>query len=81
MLLAIVAIWAVVIPVSVLLVSWDAARRRQARAAQPRRVSLASHRQPGVPACVARPARPSRTTTRRICPHVAGRVRRRPASA
>jgi hypothetical protein len=81
MIWTIVAIWAVVIPVIVLLLTWDAARRREARAAQARRRSLPTHRQSGVPACVVRATRPSRTTTRRICPHVAGRVRRRPASA
>jgi hypothetical protein len=76
----IVAIWAFVIPVIVLLVVWDAARRREVRAAEARRRSIQTHRQSVLPACALRRARPSRTTTRRICPHVAG-VRRRPASA
>ena len=80
MLLTIVAIWAVVIPLVILGVSW-AANRRDARAAQAWGRSVPTHRQPGVPACVARAPRPSRTTTRRVCPQLARRARRRPASA
>ena len=81
MIWTIVAIWAVVIPVVALLISWDAARRREARAELGRRRLLPNHHQSAVPACVVRAVRPSRTATRRICPNVAGRVRRRPASA
>ncbi len=81
MLLTIVAIWAVVIPLVILGVSWQAANRRDARPAQARGRSIPTHRQPGVPECVARAARPSRTTRRRVCPQFARGARRRPASA
>jgi hypothetical protein len=81
MLVTIVAIWAVVIPIVILGVSWQAANRRDARAAEARGRSVPTHRQPVVPACVARAARPSRTTTRRVCPQLDRGARRRPASA
>lgn len=77
----IVAIWAIAIPLVVLVISWQAANRRDARAAQAQGRSVPTHRQPGVPACVARAARPSRTTTRRLCPQLERGARRRPASA
>jgi hypothetical protein len=79
--MTIVAIWAVVIPLVILGVSWQAADRRDARAAQAGGRSVPTRRQPDVPACVARAARPSRATTRRVCPQRARGARRRPASA
>jgi hypothetical protein len=75
--LAIIAIWAIIIPLVVLAVSWESANRREARAAQ-------AHDRSGTkqspPRCVIRASRPRRTVTRRHCPELP-RTRRRPASA
>jgi hypothetical protein len=78
--LAIIAIWAIIIPLVILAVSWEAANRRDARAARARRRTCAQRRPGGVPRCTQRAAHPSRTITRRLCTTVP-RTRRRPASA
>jgi hypothetical protein len=75
--LAIIAIWAIIIPLVVLAISWESANRRQARAAQAKRRTGAKHLSPR---CVLRTTRPRRTVTRRRCPELP-RTRRRPASA
>ena len=68
MLVTIVAIWAVVIPLVILGVSWQAANRRDARAAQALGRSVPAPRQPGVPACVARAVPQGRRRTVRPLP-------------
>jgi hypothetical protein len=79
MLLTIVAIWAIVIPLAILGVSWQTARLRDARA------SLAAGRRApprtSQAACARRGARPRRTITRRVCPELPRGAGRRPASA
>ncbi len=83
MLLTIVAIWAVVIPLAILGVSWQTARLREARAsltAQRRAPRPTSHAG-SVPTCARRAARPRRTITRRVCPEFPRGAGRRPASA
>ncbi len=85
MLLTIVAIWAIVIPVAVLGISWQAARLCEETASQaghpsvPELVRTASGAGTA-PRCAARAARPRRTITRRVCPE-RPRAGRRPASA
>jgi hypothetical protein len=73
--LAIIAIWSIVIPLVVLAVCWESAKRREARAAKAGKRSAAS-----LPRCATRTPRPRRTVTRRRCPELP-RTRRRPASA
>jgi hypothetical protein len=80
MLLTIVAMWAVVIPLAILGVSWQAARRREARVSltdAPRQTTPAG----SLPVCARRAARPRRTITRRVCPELPRGAGRRPASA
>jgi hypothetical protein len=83
MLLTIVAIWAVVIPLAILGVSWQAARLREARVSlvedrpAPRQTAPAG----SLPVCARRAARPRRTITRRVCPELPRGAGRRPASA
>ena len=83
MLLTVVAIWAIVIPLAVLGVSWHAARLRETRTAATtdRWASPATPRAGALPACARRAVRPRRTITRRVCPERARGAGRRPASA
>jgi hypothetical protein len=83
MLLTIVAIWAVVIPLAILGVSWQAARLREARAslAEGRPAPRPTSQAGSLPACARRAARPRRTVTRRVCPEHPRGAGRRPASA
>jgi hypothetical protein len=78
--LAIIAIWAIIIPLVILAVCWDSAKRREARATQAARRARCLLCPGGVPKCAMRPRRPRRTITRRVCPELP-RTRRRPASA
>ena len=86
MLLTIVAIWAIVVPLAVLGISWQVANLRDERAL---RAAKRAARQPrpgaaraaSVPACAVPAARPRRTTTRRVCPELQGGAGRRAASA
>ena len=84
MILAIVAIWAIVIPCVILATAGMTERRAKARREQlgesiiAVRVDHVHIR--ATPRCVIRAPRPGRATTRRICPALAPR-RRRPASA
>jgi hypothetical protein len=83
MLLTMVAIWAIVLPVAVLAISWQAARRREVRSSQnadrsaPRMTSPAG----SLPACAVRAVRSRRTVTRRVCPELPRSAGRRSASA
>ena len=84
--LTIVAIWAIVIPLSILGLTWQLANMRDARAekAATRAASelgRGDSRTGPLPACAVPAARPRRTTTRRVCPELPRGVRRRPASA
>jgi hypothetical protein len=85
MLLTIVAIWAVVIPLAVLGISWQMAKLREASPSQTadRMVpELGRTTSPAnVPECAVPTARPRRTVTRRVCPELPRGVGRRPASA
>jgi len=83
MLLTIVAIWAVVIPLAILGISWQTARLREARASlsAQRRAPRPTSPAGSLPACARRAARPRRTITRRVCPESPRGARRRPASA
>ena len=83
MLLTIVAIWAIVIPLSILGVSWQGARMRDARLAPAagRRAPRPSSQAGSLPACARRAARPRRTITRRVCPELPRGAGRRSASA
>jgi hypothetical protein len=86
MLLTIVAIWAIVIPLLVLAISWQAAKLRGARASQTTEWSVSdlyrsAARTGSVPACAIPAARPRRTMTRHVCPELSQGARRRPASA
>ena len=81
MLLAIVAIWTVGIPAAALALSWGAADRPRARAAETAdSVSTGAHATV-VRACAHPAHRLSRTTVRRACPELGADVRRRPTSA
>jgi hypothetical protein len=85
MLLTVVAIWAIVIPLAVLAISWHSARLREARGSQtgPRSVREPDCVQHAatLPACAVRAARPRRTITRRVCPELSRGAGRRSASA
>ena len=86
MLLTIVAIWAIVIPMLVLALSWQVAKVREDAALRAADSSASQHhrraaRTGAVPPCAVIPVRPRRTTTRRVCPEQARGVGRRPASA
>jgi hypothetical protein len=83
MLLTIVAIWAVVIPLAILGVSWQTARLREARAAltAASRAPRSAVHAGSLPGCARRAPRPRRTITRRVCPELPRDVGRRPASA
>jgi hypothetical protein len=86
MLLTIVVIWAIVIPVLVLGISWQIARLREADAAHTTRRSVpvlrsGRSRTLGVPRCAIPAARPGRTITRRVCPELPRGVGRRSTSA
>jgi hypothetical protein len=86
MLLTIVAIWAIVIPLLVLAISWQAAKLREANAPQTAERSLpelrhASSHAGSAPACAVPAARSRRTITRRVCPELPRGAGRRPASA
>jgi hypothetical protein len=86
MLLTIVSIWAIVIPLAIVGVSWKAAKVRDAPASHTAGRSVpglgrdTSHAG-GLPACAVPTARPRRTITRRVCPELPRDARRRPASA
>ncbi len=81
MLFTIVAIWAVVIPVAVLAVSWGAPDRRETREAQTNESVSSREPRTAVPPRAHRAVRPTRITARRTCPELAGDARRRPTSA
>jgi len=81
MLFTIVAIWAVVIPVAVLAVSWGAPDRRETRKAQTNESVSTREPRTAVTPRAHRAVRPSRITARRTCPELAGDARRRPTSA
>ena len=86
MLLTIVAIWAIVIPLAVLGISWQVTKLRDERVLRAVRRSApelrsGAMRDTGVPACAVPAARPRRTLTRRVCPELPRGARRRPASA
>ena len=81
MLFIIVAIWAVVIPVAVLNVSWRAPDRREARKAQANESVSAREPRTAVAPRAHRAVRPNRTSARRRCPELADDARRRPTSA
>jgi hypothetical protein len=86
MLLTIVAIWAVVIPLAVLGISWLVGKLREESAAQTTDRSVpelrpGTSRPDGVPACAIPAVRPRRTITRRVCPELPHGAGRRPASA
>jgi hypothetical protein len=84
MILAVVAIWAIVIPCVILAVADMTGRRARGRRGRLDDLSIAVHvdhaQGTATPRCVIRAARARRTTTRRVCPELARR-RRRPASA
>jgi hypothetical protein len=78
MLFAIVAIWAVVIPVGLLAISWGAPDPREPQTDE----SVSTLEPPtAAPSLVHRAVRPGRTTVRRRCPELAREARRRPTSA
>ena len=83
MLLTFIAIWAIVLPVAILAVSWQAARLREERGSQTADRSVPRLASPvgSLPACAHRAARPRRTITRRICPEFPRSAGRRSASA
>ena len=81
MLFTIVAIWAVVIPVAVLAISWRAPDRREARKAQSNESVSTREPRTAVSPRAHRAVRRSRTSARRTCPELAGDARRRPTSA
>ncbi len=86
MLLTIVAIWAIVIPLAVLGISWQVANLRDERASRAAKRSAPEHRASavraaGAPICAVPAARPRRTLTRRVCPERPHGAGRRPASA
>jgi hypothetical protein len=83
MILTLVAIWAIVLPVAILAISWQAARLREARSSQTAGRSVPRLASPAGPpaACARRAARPRRTITRRVCPEFARSAGRRSASA
>jgi len=83
MLLTIVAIWAIVIPLAVLGVSWKAADMRDVRAAEAATRSLHNRlvSADGNPRCAVPATRPRRTITRRACHERPRGVGRRSASA
>jgi hypothetical protein len=86
MLLTIVAIWAVVLPIAILAISWHAANVREARGSQTTDRSTPELRRSTapaafLPACAVRTARPRRTITRRVCPELRRNAGYRSASA
>jgi hypothetical protein len=83
MLLTIVAIWAIVIPLVVLALSWQLANIREARDLHSACASVPELRRGprAVPPCAVPAARPRQTTTRRVCPEQPRRAGRRPTSA
>jgi hypothetical protein len=81
MFVAIVAIWAIVIPVAVLAISWQAPDRLGARGAQANESLGAGMSVTAVHPRARRPARLSRVVGRRSCPELMGDARRRPTSA
>jgi hypothetical protein len=86
MLLTVVAIWAIVIPLAVLAISWQVANLRDERALRALERSTPEPRPgaapaSGAPACAVPAARPRRTLTRRVCPERPRGAGRRPASA
>ena len=81
MLFTIVAIWAVVIPVAVLAISWRAPDRREARKAQTDESVSTREPRTAVSPRAHRAVRRSSTSARRTCPELAGDARRRPTSA
>jgi hypothetical protein len=84
MILAIVAIWAIVIPCVILATAGMTDRRAKARREQLGASSIAVHPDHvhirATPRCVIRAPRPGRATTRRVCPEL-DRRRRRSTSA
>ena len=81
MVLTVVAIWAVVIPVAILAISWGASDRREDNSMQTNESVSTGKLPTAVPRRPRRAARPSRATARRVCPELAGDARRRPTSA
>ena len=82
MLVAIVVIWAVVIPVALLAISWLAPDRPEA-GSEPADESVRAGSKPvtELPRRARGVARLSRITSRRACPEPASDARRRPTSA
>jgi hypothetical protein len=83
MLVTIIAVWAIVLPLTILAASWQAARLREDRGRLTAASSVpapASHAG-SLPDCARRAARPRRTLSRRVCPELPGDAGRRPASA
>ncbi len=83
MLMTIIAIWGIILPLTILAVSWQAARVREERGLQTAGHSVPRLASPAgsLPACTHRPARPRRTVTRRVCPQFPRSSGRRSASA
>ena len=81
MLFTIIAIWAVVIPVAVLAMSWRAPDRHEARKAQANESVSTREPRTAVSPRAHRAVRPSRTSARRTCPELASDPRRRSTSA
>jgi hypothetical protein len=81
MLFTIVAIWAVVIPVAVLAISWGAPDRREVCEVQTNELIGTGKYRSAPPRAQRTPTRPSRAAARRVCPDLGGDARRRPASA
>lgn len=77
---AIIVIWAVVIPCMILAAATIADRRATAWRRSIGDWSPPMHVKRRPPRCVVRLSRPGRATTRRACPERAHRVWRRPAS-
>ena len=88
MLMTMIAIWAIVLPLTILAVSWQTARLLDERRLQTADRSVPRLASPvgSLPACAHRAARPRRTVTRRVCPEFPRSAGRRwprpdPASA
>ena len=83
MLMTIIAIWGIILPFTILAVSWQAARLREERGLRTadRSVTRLTSSTGSLPACANRAARPRRTVTRRICPEFPRSSGRRSASA
>jgi hypothetical protein len=83
LLMTIIAIWAIVLPLTILAGSWQATRLREERGLDTadRSVPRMRSQAGSLPACAHRAARPRRTVTRRVCPQFPRSAGRRSASA